>query len=203
MKLQDRQSAFQIRRVHHHLPVEAAGPQQRAIQHFRPVGRRQDDDAEVGLEAVHPDEQLIQGLLAFVIHRPHVNAALAANRVQFVNEHDAGRLGFGFLEQVADASGAHAYKHLHKIAAANQKERDLRFPGNGAGQKGFAGSGRADQQDSLGNRRSQSFVTVRVFQKRHHFLQFVLRFIAARHVVESHPGILVRHHFGFARTESS
>ena len=145
---------------------------------------------------------MIQGLLALVIDRPHVNAALAAHGVQFVNENDARRLGFGLLEQVADASRAHAHEHLHKIAAADQKERDLGFAGHGPRQKGFAGSGRADQQDALGNRRAQRFVAVRVFQERHHFLQFVLGLIAARHVVESHPGILVRHHFGSARAEA-
>ena len=61
-----------------------------------------DDDALVGREAVHLDEQLVQRLLAlFVAER--VAAAAAADGVELVDEDDAGRMTPRILEQPADA----------------------------------------------------------------------------------------------------
>src|SRR5213594_286985 len=44
------------------LAVEAPGAQQGRIQHVGPVGGRDENDALVGLEAVHLDQQLVQRL---------------------------------------------------------------------------------------------------------------------------------------------
>ena len=90
-----------------HLAIEAARPQQRRIEDVRPVGRGDDDDALVGREAVHLDEQLVQRLLAlFVAER--VAAAAAADGVELVDEDDAGGVAARVLEQLADARRADA-----------------------------------------------------------------------------------------------
>ena len=81
---------LQVRRADGHLSIEPAGPQQRRIENVGTIGRRDDDDALVGREAVHLDEQLIERLLAlFVAER--VAAAAAADGVELVDEDDAGR----------------------------------------------------------------------------------------------------------------
>ena len=77
---------------HDDLAVEAAGPQQRRIEHVGAVGRGDQDDAFVGLEAVHLDEQLVERLLALVVAAAEAGAAMAADRVDFVDEDDAGRV---------------------------------------------------------------------------------------------------------------
>jgi len=46
---------------------EASWAQQRRIEHVRPVGGRDDDNALVALEAVHLDQQLVERLFAFVV----------------------------------------------------------------------------------------------------------------------------------------
>ena len=51
--LQHRYPALQIRFVHNNPPVQPAGTLQRRIQHFGPVGGRQDKDPLGGVEAVH------------------------------------------------------------------------------------------------------------------------------------------------------
>src|SRR3712207_7270607 len=51
-----------FRSRHDDLAVETAGAEQGRIEHVRTVGRRDDDDAFVRLEAVHLDEQLVQRL---------------------------------------------------------------------------------------------------------------------------------------------
>ena len=60
-------AAADIGQSDHHLAVEAAGAQQRGVQHVRTVGGGDDDNAVIDLEAVHLYQQLVQGLLALVM----------------------------------------------------------------------------------------------------------------------------------------
>ena len=39
----------------------------RGVEDVVAVGRRDDEDAGIGFEAIHFDEQLVQGLLAFIV----------------------------------------------------------------------------------------------------------------------------------------
>ena len=144
-------AAINIGCVDNHLPVEAAGPQQCAIEHVGTVGRGQQDYAHVGFKAIHLDEQLIERLLTLVVYGTDVHAPLAADRVQFIDEDDAGRLSFRLLEQVAHPRGADTDEHFDKIAAAERKERNLGFAGHRPGQQGLAGAGGSDQQHPFGN----------------------------------------------------
>ena len=65
--LQNILAALQIRQLHRHAAVEAAGTGQRGVQRLGAVGGRQNDDAVVALKAVHLGEQLVQGLLPLVV----------------------------------------------------------------------------------------------------------------------------------------
>ena len=137
--------------VHVDLAVEAARAQQRGIQDVRPVGRGHHDHAEVGFEAVHLDQHLVERLLALVVAAAEAGAALAADRVDFVDEDDAGRVLLGVLEHVAHAGRAHADEHLDEVRAGDREERHLGFAGDALGQQGLAGAGRADQQQAARN----------------------------------------------------
>ena len=65
------------------------GTQQRRIEHVGAVGRGDQDDAGVRIEAVHLDQQLVERLLALVVTAAQAGAALAADRVDLVDEDDA------------------------------------------------------------------------------------------------------------------
>ena len=67
---------FDVRIVDDDLPVEPAGTHQGRIQDIRAVGRGDHDDALVRAEAVHLDEQLVEGLLPFVMPAAEARAAL-------------------------------------------------------------------------------------------------------------------------------
>ena len=56
-----------VRLVHQHLAVEAAGAEQGRVEHFGAVGRPHDDDALAGVEAVHLGQQLVERLLALLV----------------------------------------------------------------------------------------------------------------------------------------
>ena len=63
----------------------------------------------------------------------------------------AGRVGLGLLEQVAHAGGADADEHLDEVRAGDRVERHAGLAGDGAGQQGLAGAGRAVEQHALGD----------------------------------------------------
>ena len=103
--------------------IEAAGAKERGIEDVGAVGRGDENDAFVGLEAVHLDEQLIQRLLALVVAAAEARAALPAHRIDLVDEHDARRILLRLLEHVAHARGADAHEHLDEVRAGDREER--------------------------------------------------------------------------------
>ena len=172
-----------VGRADGHLAIEAAGPQQRRVENVRTIGRRDDDDALVGREAVHLDEQLIERLLAlFVAER--VAAAAAADRVELVDEDDARRMAPRVLEQLADARGADAGVHLDEIRSAREEKRHLRFAGNRSREQRLAGSRRPDEQHALRNAAADRGEASGLAQEVDDLLHFLLRFVDAGDVGE-------------------
>src|SRR3546814_4394820 len=66
----------------------SARTEEGGVEHVGAVGRRDDDDAFVGFEAVHLDEQLVERLLALVVAVAEPGAAMAADRVDFVRSEE-------------------------------------------------------------------------------------------------------------------
>src|SRR5690606_26896807 len=95
--------------------VEAARPQQRRIEDIRAVGRGDQDDAFVGLEAVHLDQELIEGLLTLVVTTAEASATVATDGVDLVDEDNARCMLLALLEEVAHAAGADADEHLDEV----------------------------------------------------------------------------------------
>ncbi len=126
----------------------------------------------------------IERLLAFVVTAADAVAAMTADRVNFVDENDAGRGFLALLEHVADAAGADADKHLDKVRAADREERDVRFARDGAREQRLARAGRADQENALGNAAAELLKFLRVAQELDQLLHFVLRFLDAGDIAE-------------------
>ena len=116
MHLENFNAALLVGAVDQHLPIEAAGTQQRRIEDFRPIGGGEDDEAGAGVEAVEFDQQLIERLLLLVVAaRKRPNAAGAAQRIEFVDEDDGRRLLVSLLKQVAHPRRADADEHLDEF----------------------------------------------------------------------------------------
>ena len=153
--LQDGHAAAQVRPVEDDLAVEAAGPQQGRVQDVRPVGGGDDDHVGVRVEAVHLDQDLVEGLLALVVGAAQAGAALAADRVDLVHEDDAGRVALGLVEEVADAAGADADEHLDELGAGDREEGHAGLAGHGSGEQRLAGARRADEQHAARDARAR------------------------------------------------
>ena len=72
---------FAVGTVDDDLTVEAARPEQRRVEDVRAVGGGDQDDVVLHLEAVHLDEELVQGLLALVVPAADASPAVAADGV--------------------------------------------------------------------------------------------------------------------------
>src|SRR5690554_2959528 len=191
-----------IRQPHHYLTVEAAGAQQRRVQHVRAVGGGNDDDAVVGLEAVHFHQQLVEGLLALVVTAAEAGTTMAADGIDLVDEDDAGRMFLGLLEHVTHAAGTDTDEHLDEIGAGNGEEGHLGFAGNRLGQKGLAGTRLADHQYATGYVAAQTLELARVTQELHQLGDFFLGLVAAGDISEGGLDLVFGQHPRLALAEA-
>ena len=198
VQLQDILPSAHIRRAHRDLSVKASGAQDGRIQDIHPVRGRQHDDALVHAEAVHLHQQLVQGLFPFVMAAPHARPAAPGHGIDLVDEHDAGRILFRVLKQVAHAGSSHAHEHLHEIGAGNAEEGHVRLAGDGLCEQGLSRSGRSLQQNALGDPRSHLRIFGGLSQEIDDLLQILLFLLQARHILQGDPVVLSGAHPGAA-----
>ena len=130
--LQDLEAVHRRRQRHLDDAVEAARAAHGGVEHVLAVRRRHPDDALAAGHAVHLDEELVERDLLFT--RAVGAPAAAAERVELVDEDDAGGRRTRLLHQVADPPGAHAHVHLGELGAGRQDHRPAGLPGDGAGE---------------------------------------------------------------------
>src|SRR6266516_4890307 len=90
-------------------------------------------------EPVELDEKLVEGLLAFVVATAEPGAAVPADRVDLVHEHDRRRVRLRLLEQVAHPRGADADEHLHEVGDVDGVVGDAGLASDRAREKGREG----------------------------------------------------------------
>ncbi len=202
MNLQDLLAADEIGVRNDDLTVEAAGPQQRRIEHVRPVGRGDDDDAFVLFEAVHLDEQLVERLFALVVAASETGATMTPDRVDFVDEDDARRILLRLLEHVAHAARADADEHFDKVRARDGEERHIGFARHGTGGQGLAGAWGADQQHAARDAAAKFLELLRVAQELDDLLQILLGFVHAGDVFERDAPLRLGQKLGLRLAES-
>ena len=198
---QDLLAAANVGQRHDDLAVEAARAQQRRVEHVGPVGGGDDDDARVALEAVHLDQQLVERLLALVVAAAQAGAALAADGVDFVDEHDAGRVLLGLLEHVAHARRAHADEHLDEVGAGDREERHLRFAGDRLGEQRLAGARIAHHQHAARNAAAELLELGRIAQELDQLGDLFLGLVAAGDVGKGHRVVRLVEHARLALAE--
>ena len=200
--LEDGRSATHVRPVEDDLTVEPTGTQQGRVEHVGAVGRGHYDHVGVRIEAVHLDQDLVEGLLALIVRAAEAGATLAADRVDLVHEDDARAVPLGLVEQVANAAGTDSHKHLDELGARDREERDAGLPGHGPGHQRLAGAGRPDQQDATRDARTERVELLGVLQKLDDFLELGLGLVHAGDVVERHDRLVAEEHPGPALAEA-
>src|SRR6266849_3166790 len=130
--LQDALAPLHVGARHDDAAIESAGSQQRRVQDVRSIGGGDQDDALVGLEAVHLDQELVERLLALVVPAAEARAAVAPDGVDLVDEDDAGGVLLPLHEEIAHARGADADEHLDEVRARDGEEGHARLAGDGS-----------------------------------------------------------------------
>ena len=194
-------AALDVGHVDDDVPVEPAGPEEGAVEDVGPVGRGDEDDALVRVEAVHLDEKLVERLLALVVPAAEAGAALAADRVDLVDEDDAGRVLLALVEEVADARGADADEHLDEIGAADGEEGHVGLAGHGPGQQGLACPRRADEQHALGDAAAEPLELARLLEELDDLAELGFGLLDAGDVLEGQLLLLAGEELGPALAE--
>ena len=131
----------------------------------------------------------------------HAVAAMASDGVDFIDENEARRVFAALFEHVADARCADTDEHFDEVRAGDREERDIRLTGDGAGEQGFAGAGRADHQDALRNRAAEFLELAGVAEEIDDFKQLFLGFLDAGDVFEGDLIAVHREQAGLALAE--
>src|SRR2546425_42264 len=189
-------AALHVGPGHDDLTVESSGPQQRRVEDVGPVGGGDQDDAFVRLEAVHLDEELVEGLLPLVVTSAEAGPAVAPNGIDLVHEDDAGRVLLALLEQIAHARGAHAHEHLHEVGARDRKERDVRLTGDRLGEQRLACARRSDEKHALRDLATELLELLRVLQEIDDLAQFFLGLVHSGDILEGDFVLLLRNQPG-------
>src|SRR5262245_35934929 len=198
---QDAFAALHVGPWHHHATIEAAGTEKRRIEHVGPVGGGDQDDALVGLEAVHLHQELVERLLALVVAAAQAGAAMAPDRVDLVDEDDAGRVLLALHEEIAHPRRADADEHLDEVGAGDREERDAGLTGDAAREQRLACPGGTDQEDALRDAAAELGELLRVLQEGDDLFQLFLGLVDARHVGERHLVLVLGQQLGAALAE--
>ena len=184
MDLEDFFAATDVGTIDDDAAIEAAGAEEGGIENVGAVGRGDEDDTVVGLEAVHLDEELVEGLLALVVSAAEACATVTADCVDLVDEDDAGGVLLALLEEVADAGCADAYEHLDEVRAGDGEEGNVGFAGDCAGEEGLAGARRSDEEDALGDAAAEALELLRFAEELDDLFELFLGFVNAGDVLE-------------------
>ncbi len=202
MNREHRLSALEVRGRHRNLPVEATRAEQGRVEDVGPVGRGDQDDAALGLESVHLDQQLVQCLLALVVAATHAGPAVPTDGIDLVDEDDRRRVGLGLLEQIANSRSADADEHLDEVGAGDRVERHPGLAGNRPSQQRLAGSRWSVQQHALGDLRAQRLVPGRVLQEVLDLVEFFDRFVGTGDIGELGARHVLGEQLGFGLAEA-
>ena len=182
------------------LAVETTRTQERRIEDVRSVGGGEDDHAAIGREAVHFDEDRVEGLLPLLAPPRRAGGAAATDRIDLIEEDDAGRVLAGTLEEIADPGGADPDVHLDEVAAGDAEVGNPRLPRDRAGEKGLPGSRRSDEEHPAGDASAESGEAAGIAEELDDLLDLRPRLLDPRDVVEGDLGKLGGEERGFRAT---
>ena len=129
--------------------------------------------------------KMMQGACFFAVsNMSRTRAAMAADRVDLVDEDDAGGVLLRLLEHVAHAARTDADEHLDEVGTGNGEERHVRLAGDGAGEQRLAGAGRTSKQYAAWNSTAKAVKLSGVAQVLDNVLEILRGFANAGNIVK-------------------
>ena len=122
-----------VRGIDDNPSVEPAGSQQGGVKYVGSVGSRDQDNSLIGVKAIHLHQELVQGLLPFVMTSSQTGSSMPAHGIYLVDKDYAGGVFLPLFEEVAHSGSSYPDEHLHKVGTAYGEKGDISFPGNCSG----------------------------------------------------------------------
>ena len=202
MHAQDFLATLDIRVRHLHLPVKTTWAQQRRVKNVRAVGCRNDDDALIGLETIHFNQELVQRLLALIVTTAVADTTRASHSINLVDKHDTRRVLFRLLEHVAHTRCTDTDEHLNEVRTRDCEERHAGLTGHGTRQKRLTSPGRPHQQSAFRDLAAKAGEFLRIAQELDDLFKVFLGFIDTRDVIKGDPSMLFGQKLGFGLTKT-
>ncbi len=190
--LEDGFAPFDVGPVDEDVAVESPGPQQGRIERLGTVRGAHHDHALIGGKAVHLHQKRVERLLPLIVAARCPAATDFAQRVEFVDEDDAGRAAAGLMEHVPHAGGADADVHFNEIRTREAEKRDARLSRDGLRQERFSRSRGADQEHAAGDSAPQSLVFTGRPQEFDDLAELVDRLVDTRGIAEGDIDVFLR-----------
>ena len=184
MDTEDSQTSAKVRTAYDDAAVKTARTQERRIKDIRTVRSGDRDDAFIGTETIHFDEQLVQRLFAFIMSATQSASALTADGIDFIDEYDTWCILLSLGKEIAYAGCADADEHFYEIGTGDGEERNARLSCYSSGKKGLACTWRSDEKNALRNLGADSRITSRIFQEIDDFGKFFLRFVLTCDIIK-------------------
>src|SRR5512142_445966 len=125
MDFQNFLPSHNVRTIHDHMTSESSRAKKSRIQYFGSIGSRHDDHAGIGVESVHFGEQLIQGLLLFVVSSHGIDPTGLTQGIQLIDEDDARSMVLSLRKEIPDPGRADSDKHLDEIRTADREKGNV------------------------------------------------------------------------------
>ena len=184
MHFEDPESTVAGRQIDGDVAIEASGAKQGRVKDIAAVCCRENNDGFSLLEPVHFAEDLVECLFAFIMTATDASTAHASDRVDFVDEHNAGRRFACGFEKVTDPCCTDADEHLNEFGTVDGEKRNTGLTCGSASEQGFSGSRRPNKEYSLGDFGTESCEATRIFEELDDFLQVLFGGFQTSHIIE-------------------
>src|SRR5579885_434581 len=108
-------STLTVGQCHTYLTVKTPRPQERRIEHIRPICSRHYNNLLSLIKAVHLYQQLVERLLPLIIDGAETRPPSAPHSIQLINKDDRRRSHFSQIKKVSHSARPHTDKHLYEF----------------------------------------------------------------------------------------
>ena len=148
---QDCLAPLQIGSFNRNLSVKTARTQQCGIKNVGTVCRRDEDQVRGVVKAVHLNQQLVEGLIAFIRTATITRTAVTTDRIDFIDEDNRGSNLLGAGYKITHTRSANTDIHLKEFRTCDREEGSFSFTRHCLRQQGLTRSRRTVEEHTSRN----------------------------------------------------
>jgi hypothetical protein len=177
------------------LTIETTWSEESVIEDVDAVRSGDDYDTCLIVEAIHLSEKLVDGLFTLVVGRHATSRALLTNSINLIDENDTGLIGTSLFEKLTDSLSTHTYEHLHEVRGGALDEGDIGLTSDGSSEEGLTRTRCTSEKGATGDLSTTSKVALRLLEKVHNLLEFLLGGVDTLNIREACSDFLLHREF--------